>query len=321
MHLTTRIRYKDASGQESVATIPAMQKVVVGSSPAADIQLHDPRGVAQKHCEIEVTASHCQIRTLAPGLALEVGGTSVQKAELTDFNEILIGQNEIVVEVKGFEELKAAEAKQTAEAKAKKIAEHKFEFIAPEMQILKNGLRCFQFQSSENDLEILRDILLFDHSFFVTRNNRAGGEDLSKDEDDLLKDFPDDFRSENSLTLQGPLVDEDEKSSAIEDSLENYNSLLIVPKNQQVGKDEFLNDLRLVFAWLAKPVYLDFHLINGIEFLLESVFKEIRYMAYSLESEECWKIATIDASINVFADLNREDAQVEDVAPAEQIVQ
>ena len=303
MPLRALVRFTDSSGREDTVTVSAMQKVIVGSSPVADIQLYDPRGVIGKHCEIEVSDRWCRIRSLDDNAVVQIDEKDLRAHELGANNVVAVGNNTLQIVVDGLEEL--ANQEKVAEEAAPFQVSESFQFRVPELKVLGNGVRQFEFQSSELDVEVLKDQVVGQKTIWVLKNEKADGFPVGDGAGDLIENFPEDVRLENSIRMHGPFADEESKSKVIQENVSGENTLFFVPLDQDIDDEQLAKKMALLWGWMLTPDLVDFHLANGTDGIISSLFEHVEYLFYFLPDAGCWKIACIDDEVCEFSDLGR----------------
>ena len=301
MNLTARISYQNPEGEQAIHNLGAWQTLLIGSSMAADIQVYNDANVAEKHCQLHISDKGCYLKDLTGGRGItKLDGVAVDEAELGKHNTLMIGANEIFVEVLGLEvqEKEAFKEPEVTETKP----EPEPEFVKPNLNVLKNGLRVFEFEHRSNSISAFARQVAGDRKFFLTENQKTGGLNPPDPQEDLLKEFPDSVTSENSLTLSEP-VPFAELAEQFEQNLERDCSVLIAPADPEISRESFVTAIRPLVAWFLKPSNFNFHMRNGIEFLLEKTFADILFVALFIPQEKSWTIVSINPEINEFDEL------------------
>ena len=298
-NLTAKIFFTDADGRDTVRILNALQSMIIGSSMAADIQLYNEANVQEKHCLVSLTSEGCFLRDLTGGKGVtKLNGVVITDNLLNEKNQVEIGNNEILIEVFGLDELR-----QGQEAPAENSASiDPPKFVIPAIHTLENGLKIFELPDNDGVQGVFSERIFGNRNLFLLENHKSCGLESPDPRDDLLADFPEEVRSDNSLTLTGPRPFEEFSNTLFDNRARDY-SILVAPKKADATLDEIRLTLRTVVAWFIKPSNFDFHMRKGTKLLLEKTVAEVDFVTYFLPLERTWIVATVASRIGSFGDL------------------
>ena len=98
--LAVVLSFTDSNGRPDEIHVRSGQRVIVGSSGSADFTFRH-LGLQTNHFELRCSSSRCDISSLKSAAELEVNQTSVRKSRLFDRDQVVAGQLQFEVALKG----------------------------------------------------------------------------------------------------------------------------------------------------------------------------------------------------------------------------
>ena len=278
MSLSAIIKYLDLSGKQSSQLLHAGQ-IQIGTRANCGIVLPREDGVFDFHCEIILHDEKCIFYDLTRGK----GGTRINDClatslqELHDQDVIQIGKRKIEITLYGkLEEVVVSSQSANAAEREKPEANEAEPLPTPILRVLPSGLHTYQL--SVEDPERLNGWVseaVGDRMCCLTLNSRSVGvepEEIGKV--DLLDDYPDDIKSDHSLSFTWR-----DTYDGVRDEFDAWKdkdcSLLLVPTKSETKEN--LENTTLVpqalWMWLLKPSRFYFHMSQGDRHFLSSIFE------------------------------------------------
>jgi len=305
MAIRARIELKDESGKRTSRSIGVMQSITIGSSTASDICVYDDTDVHSKHCEISVTKTGCSIRDLTKGRGvLSVNGAATLESQLRNEDLIQVGYNEVKILLTGQPD-EADGGQGVANVSTGNLTGQTENAAAekPELHVMDNGLSVLEIPHSNDIQKLFLEKFANAGNFYLAVNFRIAGENPEDHElDDLLTQSPAEVRESNSLSLIGPSPFAEAEKQFF-DLKEKDCAILLSAVDNEMPMDRFKEEAVTLFSWLLRPSKFDFHMRNGIKFLLEKVFSLVDMAVFYLPESKKWIVIAMDSSVEAFEQL------------------
>jgi pSer/pThr/pTyr-binding forkhead associated (FHA) protein len=293
------LEFKNSQGKDVRYAVSSTQSVTIGSSKAADLCVFDTHEVFARHCEIAVSQDECTIRDLTGGKgSILVSGEPQIQAVLNDGDVVQLGRNSIRVRIRQ----DAERTGESIEVETIRPSDRIAASAIPIINRLKNGAGIFSVPSSEL-WAVVFEKWLSTKPCFLAINFRAVGVDPKAEQAvDLISDFPAEIRASDSLSFIGPLKGAD-CIDRLQKSERSDNSFLLVPTNAEITHEEMVALTKLSWGWMLRPSTFEFHLVNGSESLLQTLFEGIESTLFYSPSRATWLVTTLSADVVTWKDM------------------
>ena len=250
------------------------EKVLVGNTSQADLQIESDNQMAAQHFAIEGHAKGWRAIAVSPNSAsIRINGQIASSHELLHGDVITAGITSFNISIEG-DRADGSDASAGDTATETAASEIGLEFTS---QIHSSKVIEIEVVTSvQCETQVLNSLSQSEAIYFAVNRKRLGDQvDLADlESEDLFESAPEEIRATDSLSVTPVDLNQgtDEVQRLIQAARKDAASFIVSPLDHQ----GLLESQKLFWAWYARPSLLHFHLTKGSQELASKLLVDIR---------------------------------------------